>query len=202
MCPEQQSAQQQSVPWGCGVCLQEVYGMMVAAGVPPNQFTFGILLEAVGHGGRLKAALQVFNEMKAAGIPPSTSTFNFLIEACATAPQPDVSGPSQPQITPLILVLLRGGHDWWVCMPHQNQKGSPCAPHLPEPQALNPKPLCCPLSVLQSERAWALFEEMDALPGVRVNAESLNNLITACCKVRPAYTLQVLQGLPAVCPLP
>ncbi|CAI5471561.1 unnamed protein product [Closterium sp. Yama58-4] len=68
----------------------EVYGMMVADGVPPNQITFGILLEAVGSGGRLTAALQVFNEMRAAGIPPTTSTFNYLIDACATAPQPDV----------------------------------------------------------------------------------------------------------------
>ncbi|CAI6010298.1 unnamed protein product [Closterium sp. NIES-65] len=67
----------------------EVYGMMVADGVPPNQITFGILLEAVGSGGRLTAALQVFNEMRAAGIPPTTSTFNYLIDACATAPRPD-----------------------------------------------------------------------------------------------------------------
>ncbi|CAI5517193.1 unnamed protein product [Closterium sp. Naga37s-1] len=96
----------------------EVYGMMVADGVPPNQITFGILLEAVGSGGRLTAALQVgvcasqevggslplggreegsgehprrkvFNEMRASGIPPTTSTFNYLIDACATAPRPD-----------------------------------------------------------------------------------------------------------------
>ncbi|CAI7784616.1 unnamed protein product [Closterium sp. NIES-54] len=67
----------------------EVYGMMMADGVPPNQITFGILLEAVGSGGRLTAALQVFNEMRASGIPPTTSTFNYLIDACATAPRPD-----------------------------------------------------------------------------------------------------------------
>lgn len=70
---------------------QEVYRMMIAAGVSANQFTFGILLESAGAGGRLKAALGVFNEMRAAGVAPQTSTYNFLIEACAAAPHPDVS---------------------------------------------------------------------------------------------------------------
>jgi pentatricopeptide repeat domain-containing protein 1 len=65
--------------------------MMIAAGVSANQFTFGILLESAGAGGRLKAALGVFNEMRAAGVAPQTSTYNFLIEACAAAPHPDVS---------------------------------------------------------------------------------------------------------------
>lgn len=64
--------------------------MMIAAGVSANQFTFGILLESAGAGGRLKAALEVFNEMRAAGVPPETSTYNFLIEACAAAPHPNV----------------------------------------------------------------------------------------------------------------
>lgn len=63
---------------------------MISAGVSPNQFTFGILLESVGAGGRLKSALDVFNEMRAAGLAPQTSTYNYLIEACAAAPQPNV----------------------------------------------------------------------------------------------------------------
>ena len=64
--------------------------MMSAAGVVPNHFTFGILLEAVGEGGRLKQALEILNEMKAAGVAPQTSTYNSILEACSTAPQPAV----------------------------------------------------------------------------------------------------------------
>ena len=64
---------------------------MVAAGVPPDQFTFGFILESAGAGGRLKVALDVFEEMRAAGVSPKTNTYNFLIEACASAPSPDVS---------------------------------------------------------------------------------------------------------------
>lgn len=64
---------------------------MVAAGVPPDQFTFSFILESAAAGGRLKVALEVFEEMRAAGVAPKTNTFNFLIEACASAPYPDVS---------------------------------------------------------------------------------------------------------------
>lgn len=67
---------------------------MVAAGVPPDQFTFGFILESAGAGGRLKVALEVFEEMRAAGVAPKTNTYNFLIEACASAPTPDVSKSS------------------------------------------------------------------------------------------------------------
>lgn len=67
---------------------------MVAAGVPPDQFTFGFILESAGAGGRLKIALEVFEEMRAAGVAPKTNTYNFLIEACASAPTPDVSACS------------------------------------------------------------------------------------------------------------
>lgn len=67
---------------------------MVAAGVPPDQFTFAFILESAGAGGRLKVALEVFEEMRAAGVAPKTNTYNFLIEACASAPTPDVSESS------------------------------------------------------------------------------------------------------------
>lgn len=78
---------------------------MVAAGVPPDQFTFGFILESAGAGGRLKVALEIFEEMRAAGVAPKTNTYNFLIEACASAPTPDVSLPSS----------LGEGH-WHLCL--------------------------------------------------------------------------------------
>lgn len=135
----------------------ELHKEMLLRGVPPDAITYNTLLYAGAQAKLPGKVLEVYGMMVAAGVTPNQFTFGILLEAVG-----------------------HGGRLKAALQVFNEMKAAGIAPStstfnfLIEACGTAPQP--------DADKAWALFEEMDALPGVRVNAETLNNLITACCK--------------------
>ncbi|KAL0799248.1 hypothetical protein Bca101_054423 [Brassica carinata] len=64
---------------------QEIFKQMVSGGVPPDIWTYSILLDGFCDNGKLEKALVIFNDMQNSGMEIGIITYNIIIEGMCRA---------------------------------------------------------------------------------------------------------------------